>query len=143
MPQIFSKFGISFLYPDNWTLEEQGAEGEADSATVYSPGGAFWSVSIHSASADPEDLAKAAVEAMRAEYSDLEQESSDQLVGGNKVHGFDLAFSYLDLTSSAFVRSFPTPLATYVLFYQAEDQEFRQFEQVFAAITTSFFDSLD
>ncbi len=142
MPQTFSKFGISFLYPDNWTLEEQRTEGEADSATVYSPGGAFWSVSIHSASADPEDLAEAAVEAMRAEYSDLEQETSYQLVGENKVLGFDLAFSYLDLTSSAFVRSFRTPLATYVLFYQAEDREFRQFEQVFAAITTSFFDSL-
>ena len=55
MPHTFSKFGISFLYPDNWTLDEQDAEGEAESATVYSPGGAFWSVSVHSPSSDPED----------------------------------------------------------------------------------------
>ena len=56
MPQTFSKFGISFLYPDNWTLDEQGTDGEADSATVYSPGGAFWSVSVHPPSADPVGL---------------------------------------------------------------------------------------
>jgi hypothetical protein len=80
---------------------------------------------------------------MRAEYRDLEQESSYQLVAGKKVHGYDLAFYCLDLTNSAFVRSFRTPVATYVLFYQAEDRDFRQLEQVFAAITKSFFDSLD
>lgn len=143
MPHIFSQFGISFLYPDNWTLDEQGAEDGADSVTVYSPGGAFWSVSVHPASADPEDLAEAAVKAMRAEYNDLEQESRYELVERHKVHGFDLAFIYLDLTSSAFVRSFRTPVATYVVFYQAEDREFHQLEMVFAAITKSFFDSLD
>ena len=142
MPQVFSKHGISFLYPDNWVLDEQAAEGEAESATVYSPGGAFWSVSVHPASAEPEKLAEAAVGAMRAEYSGLEHESTYQLVSGYKVHGFDLAFYYLDLTNSAFVRSFRTPVATYVLFYQAEDRELRQIERVFEAITRSFFGSL-
>ena len=86
---------------------------------------------------------QAVVEAMRAEYPELEQESTYQLVDGQKVHGFDLGFYYLDLTNSALVRSFRTPVATYVVFYQAEDREFRQLEQVFAAITKSFFDSLD
>ena len=142
MPQVFSKHGISFLYPDNWARDEQVAEGGADSATVFSPGGAFWSVSVHPASAEPERLAEAAVGAMRAEYSDLEQEPTYQLVAGHKVHGFDLAFYYLDLTNSAFVRSFRTPAATYVLFYQAEDRELRQIEKVFDAITKSFFGSL-
>lgn len=143
MPHTFSKFGISFLYPDNWALDEQDAEGEAESATVYSPGGAFWSVSIHSPSSDPKDLAEAAVEAMRAEYPELEQEPTYQLVEGHKVHGADLGFYYLDLTNSAFVRSFRTPLATYVVFYQAEDREFQQLEQVFDAITKTLFDSLN
>lgn len=143
MPQTFSKFGISFLYPDNWTLDEQGAEDQADSATVYSPGGAFWSVSVHPPSADPIGLVDAAVGAMEAEYQELEREPHYELVDGHKVHGADLGFYYLDLTNSAFVRSFRTPVATYVIFYQAEDREFREFEQVFAAITKSFFDSLD
>lgn len=142
MPQTFSKFGISFLYPDNWTLEEP-SEGEVESATVYSPGGAFWSLSVHPASADPEKLAEAAVGAMRAEYKDLEQEASYQRAEGHRVHGFDLAFYYLDLTNSAFVRSFRTPGACYVVFYQAEDREFQRIKDVFAAITKSFFDSLD
>ena len=143
MPQTFSKHGISFLYPDNWTLDENTAEDQVDSATVYSPGGAFWSVSVHPPSADPEELAKAAVEAMRGEYSSIEQEPTYQLVDGHKVHGFDLAFYFLDLTNSAFVRSFRTPLATYVLFYQAEDREFRELEKVFEAITKSFMDNVE
>ena len=142
MPHTFSKFGISFLYPDNWALDESDVEGGAESATVYSPGGAFWSVSVHPASAAPEDLSKAAVEAMRAEYPELEQESTYEFVDGHRLYGFDLNFYYLDLTNSAFVRSFRTPVATYVVFYQAEDREYREFEQVFAAITKSFFDSL-
>jgi hypothetical protein len=143
MPHTFSKFGISFLYPDNWTLDEQDAEDEAQSATVYSPGGAFWSVSVHSPSSDPEGLAEAAVEAMQVEYPELEQEPTYEVVDTQKVHGFDLNFYFLDLTNSAFVRSFRTPVATYVVFYQAEDREFRQLEQVFAAITKTLFDSLD
>lgn len=142
MPQVFAKHGISFLYPDNWVLDEQAAEGEAESATVYSPGGAFWSVSVHPASAEPDKLAEAAVAAMRAEYSGLEHESTYQLMSGYKVHGYDLAFYYLDLTNSAFVRCFRTPVATYVLFYQAEDRELRQIERVFEAITKSFLGSL-
>ena len=141
MPQTFSKFGISFLYPDNWLLDEQ--EGETQSATVYSPGGAFWSVSVHPASADPIGLVDAAAGAMEAEYQELEREPHYGLVDGRKVHGADLGFYYLDLTNSAFVRSFRTPVATYVIFYQAEDREFRESEQVFAAITKSFFDCLD
>ena len=142
MPQTFSKFGITFLYPDNWTLDEQtGVEG--DSVTVNSPGGAFWSVSVHPASAEPENLAEAAAEAMREEYNDLEQESTYQVVDGHKMFGFDLAFSYLDLTSSALVRCFRTPGATYAIFYQAEDREFQRLEQVFEAITKSFLDSLE
>lgn len=143
MPQSFSKFGISFLYPDNWTLDDQSSGGDSDSATVYSPGGAFWSVSVHPASAEPQRLAEAAVKAMRAEYSYIEQESTSQVINGHRVRGFDLAFYYLDLTNSAFVRSFRTPVATYVVFYQAEDRELKQIEDVFAAITKSFFDSLE
>ncbi|MHB8901730.1 MAG: hypothetical protein ACYC6Y_23490 [Thermoguttaceae bacterium] len=143
MPQVFSKYGISFLYPDNWALDEQAGEGEAESATVFSPGGAFWSVSVHPPSAEPKRLAEAAVEAMRAEYADLELEPTRQLLSGHKAHGFDLAFCYLDLTNSAFVRSFRTSRATYVLFHQAEDRELRQIEKVFEAITKSFLGSLE
>ena len=76
MPCQFSKFGISFLYPDNWTLDEEDALAGKRSVTVISPGGAFWSVSIHPRSADPVRLAKAVVHTMQKEYEDLESEEA-------------------------------------------------------------------
>ena len=49
----------------------------------------------------------------------------------------DLAFFYLDLTSTALVRSFATDEATYLLLCQAEDREFAEVEAVFRAMTRS------
>ena len=59
MPAHFDSLGISFQYPDNWTLDDSDALLGRKSVTVYSPGGAFWSVAIHSGTADPAKLAAA------------------------------------------------------------------------------------
>lgn len=142
MPQRFSKLGISFSFPDNWTLDDRDAVSGANSVTVYSPGGAFWSVSIHPASLEPKKLAKAAVKAMREEYAEVEVEPILAVADGQELVGFDLAFYYLDLTNTACVRCFRTPGACYAVFYQAEDHEFGQFERVFAAITQSLLEGL-
>lgn len=142
MPQRFSKLGISFLFPDNWTLDDRDAVAGARSVTVYSPGGAFWSVSIHPASSEPEKLARAALKAMKEEYAEIEAEPTLALAGGLRLVGFDLAFYYLDLTNTACVRCFRTPRACYAIFYQAEDREFGQFEGVFAAMTQSLLDGI-
>lgn len=142
MPQHFSKLGISFLFPDNWTLDDGDAVAGAKSVTVYSPGGAFWSVSVHPASAEPEMLAQAAVQAIRDEYAEVEAEPTFAMTAGQKLVGFDLAFYYLDLTNTACVRCFRTPGASYAVFYQAEDHEFTQFEQVFAAMTRSLLEGI-
>ena len=58
MPATFEKLGISFQYPENWTLDEQDALAGRKSVTVYSPGGAFWTVAVHSKAADPAELAR-------------------------------------------------------------------------------------
>jgi hypothetical protein len=137
MPLVFKKLGISFQYPDNWSLDEQDAMAGRKSVTVYSPGGAFWSVSVHPPTADPGQLARAAVDAMRAEYPEIEAENASDTIAGRAMTGFDLCFYYLDLTSTASVRCLRTDRATYVVFSQAEDREFRQLELVFRAMTTS------
>ena len=60
MPAHFDSLGISFQYPDNWTLDDSDALLGRKSVTVYSPGGAFWSVAIHSEAAEPAEPAKLA-----------------------------------------------------------------------------------
>ena len=143
MPQEFESLGISFLYPDNWTLDDSEAAAGRESVTLYSPGGAFWSVSIHPGSAPPDGLAKAAVQAMRDEYSQIETEWVQQSLGGQKMVGYNLSFYYLDLVNTATVRCFRTPTASYAIFCQGEDREFGKMERVFDAITTSLLDGLE
>jgi hypothetical protein len=143
MPALFDRLGIRFQYPDNWRLDQEDAIEDGQSVTVYSPGGAFWTLMIHPRSADPARLAKAAVDAMRQEYEELEAEAIQENLAGRDTVGYDLNFYYLDLTNTAAVRSLRTNRRTYVIFYQAEDRELEQVQQVFLAITTSLIDGLE
>ena len=61
MPCVYDKPGIHFLYPDNWTLDEEETPEGARSATVRSPGGAFWSITLHAPATDPRELSRAAL----------------------------------------------------------------------------------
>jgi hypothetical protein len=138
MPAEFRKLGISFQYPENWTLDEEDARAGRKSVTVFSPGTAFWSVSIHPPGTESTQLAKAALDAMKEDYADLEAEAAIQALAGCEMVGYDMHFWYLDLTNTAAVRCFSNDRATYAVFFQAEDREFDQSRPVFEAITTSF-----
>jgi hypothetical protein len=143
MPAEFNKLGVSFLYPDNWSLDEEDARAGRDSVTVYSPGGAFWSVSVHPPSIDAADLAETAVKAMKEEYTDLETEKAREILVDRELIGYDLNFYYLDLTNTASIRCLRTHRATYTVFWQAEDRELKRVGDVFLAITTSLLGNLD
>lgn len=143
MPAEFRKLGIAFQYPDNWTLDEEDAKAGRQAVTVYSPGTAFWSVSIHPPGTEPTQLAKAALDAMQEDYADLEAESAIQTLASREMVGYDMNFWYLDLTNTAVVRCLGNDLATYAVFFQAEDREFDQNRRVFEAITTSFLGSIE
>ena len=142
MPARFNRLGISFQYPDNWTLDDADAILGRHTVTVYSPGGAFWSVAIHSGSAEPDKLVVAAAEAMKQEYEGLEAEMARETVAGHELLGCNLAFCCLDLTNTAWIRSLRIAQSTYMVFCQAEDREFEQVENVFRAMTTSLLSEL-
>ncbi len=142
MPARFNSMGISFQYPDNWTLDDADAVLGRHTVTVYSPGGAFWSVAIHSGSTEPDKLVVAAVEAMKQEYEGLEAEMARETVAGHELLGYNLAFCCLDLTNTARIRGLQTAQSTYTIFCQAEDREFEQIESVFRAMTTSLLNEL-
>ena len=137
MPAEFRDMGISFQYPENWTLDEQESAGEEPAVTVFSPGGAFWTVRVHASSSEPDRLAQSAVEAMQAEYEGVEFEPVEEQFEGHTMTGFDLNFFYLDLTNTATVRCLRGPTATYTFFCQAEDREYQQVSLVFRAMTAS------
>jgi len=136
--------GISFLYPDNWVLEdEQESKGDEEgSATVFSPTGAFLSVSVYPLAMDPFDLAEQAVEGIREEYGDVDVEVAEDRVAGRDLVGYDVNFFCMDLTSTAKVRCLRTRKATYAVFCQAEDTDFERLAAVFQAITVSLLGNL-
>jgi len=137
MPAEYNKLGIHFQYPENWTLDENDALAGRASVTVYSPGGVFWSVTVHPRRADPGQLARAVVNAMQQEYKDVEVAETTETIAGREMIGFDLDFFYLDLIAAARVRCLQTDQATYTVFFQAEDREYDRLQAVFQAMTTS------
>jgi hypothetical protein len=134
----FDRFGLAFDYPDNWQIDTTDSDGRLATVTVYSPGGAFWSVSGHAPGGDPADLAAAVVAHMKDEYQQLDVEPAEEEVAGHRLAGFDLNFYCLDLTNTAQVRSLATPASVSLILCQAEDREWEEVSPVFAAITMSF-----
>jgi len=132
----FERFGITFDYPDGWEVDT----GDDDHAavTIYTPEGGFWSVSGHAAGGPAAELAAAVEREMRDEYRDLDAESAADDVAGQRLDGIDINFSYLDLTSTAQVRTLTRGERIWLVFCQAEDREWERVAPVFAAITASF-----
>jgi hypothetical protein len=141
MPAVFRKLGLSFTYPDNWTLDEQEALEGNGSVTVYSPDGSFWSVSIHPSDSRPRALVKAAVKALRETYDELDAEEVEDSMAGRRLVGADVNFYCLDLTNTAVIRSFAAPDYVCLVLSQADDRDFAALENVFKAMTVSLLNS--
>ena len=137
MQANFEKFGIRFQYPDNWTLEADDLLRGQGAVSVYSPGGGFWSVTVHDPAEDPGDLIGAVVDAMRNTYEELDVEETLESINGRSIRGCEMNFYCLDLTNTATARVIHSSRANYVVLCQAEDREFAELENVFAAMTAS------
>jgi hypothetical protein len=135
MPAVFDHLGVQFQYPEGWSLEA-GDEARGDEVTVYSPGGAFWSLTIRDGS-DPAEMMDIVVEAMRDEYDELDSENVEDSIAGEELSGCDINFYCLDLTNTAQVRAFCRGEKTYLMIWQAEDREFEEIAPIFRAIATS------
>lgn len=137
MPARFYRKGILFDYPENWSLDEQDSPEGQQAVTIFSPSGAFWSITIYPPESDVDALSTQAVDAIKEEYGDTDVEEIQETVSGHDLFGYDLNFFSLDLTVTATVRCIRTERATYVVFCQAEDGELSRLGRVFEAITVS------
>src|SRR4051812_30859633 len=71
----FNADGVSFSYPDNWTLEREEAD-DGWVVTVHSPGTAFAVFRLDHDMPDPRKVVHDTLEAMRSEFPELEAESA-------------------------------------------------------------------
>ena len=136
MAARFDRDGIGLSYPESWKLEFEDSD-TGWTISLQSPDTAFLLVSHYEDMPDLEQVAQTTLEAMQAEYADLESEEIFETVAGQPAVGHDIRFFALDLTNSCWVRSFYGAYGTVLVMWQATDMEMDKNGPVLDAICAS------
>ncbi len=142
MSAVYEKSGLTFAYPSNWKVDDSETQGNRAAVTVHSGTGAFWTVVRQPLAAEPGLAAEEALKAMREEYDELDAEPFQDSLEGFELLGYDVNFICLDFTSTALIRATNTPGGTVVFFCQADDREFADVANIFAAMTINVLQNL-
>ncbi|MFN9375203.1 MAG: hypothetical protein ACK6D3_25295 [Planctomycetaceae bacterium] len=136
MASQYKKHGISLAYPERWELAEHLEPGQV-TISLTSPGTSFLTICLFQDRPDPEEVAEAALQAFRDEYTELDIYPTKAKVGRRPAISWDLEFFCLELTNSARIRAFLAPRFTCLLLFQGTDQEFERTEETFLKIARS------
>lgn len=137
MPTTYEKFGISFLYPENWTIGDEQASYPPYEVTLQCPGGGFWMLRVYTRFQDPPALLAEVLDSMTAEYEEIESEAFSTSLDGTEIQGYEMNFYYLDLLVTAKSQCFSARDRTFFVHSQAESREFEKSEPVFQAMMLS------
>jgi hypothetical protein len=144
MPGSFSGFGVQFLYPENWKIHDQSEStgDDAPGVMLETPEGAFFSLNRYPGIDATEPVIDQAIEAMRAEYTEIESRPWDDPAGVASDSGAELNFYYLDLLITARMLAIRDRDDVLLVQLQGESRDFDRLEPVFAAMLKSLRDSL-
>jgi hypothetical protein len=132
----FDDGGVRFRYPENWQLEREDNE-TGWTISLQSPETAFCMISFNEEMPTVDDMAEAALNALREEYPDLEADDCVEPLAGQPAVGHNIRFFSLDLTNTCWTRSFYSARGTVLVFCQANDLELESNEPVLRAICAS------
>jgi hypothetical protein len=136
MTREFNEGGVSFRYPESWTLEREEADG-GWAITLQSKETAFLVVTLDPTMPTPEEMAKTALEALRSEYPELEADSALDMLAGELAVGHDIAFFSLDLANTVWTRCLYGAGGTLLVYWQMNDLELPTMEPVVRAVCQS------
>ena len=140
MVSLFKREGISFRYPENWQLEREESD-NGWTVLLQSPGSAFLLLTFDESMPLAEEMADAALEALRADYPDLEAEDRIEKFAGQMAIGHDINFLVSrinhDLTNTCWTRSFSSDTGTVLVLCQANDLELEEYGPVLRAVCAS------
>ena len=136
MPLLFHEAGVRFQYPESWQLTRDDVDG-GWTVSVQSPDTAFFMLTFDEGMPDTDVVAETVLEALRAEYPDLEAEDALESLAGQPALGHNVRFFSLDLTNIACTRCFYSDTATILVMWQANDLELDQVEPIFKAMCAS------
>jgi hypothetical protein len=132
----FHEGGLHFRYPENWKLERQETE-DGWTVSLQSPGTAFMMVCLREDMPTTNQLADAALDALKEEYEELEADDCIEPLGGQTAVGHDISFFSLDLLNTCWTRSFYSAKGTVLVLCQVNDLEHETNEPVLRAICAS------
>ncbi|QEH36149.1 hypothetical protein OJF2_47090 [Aquisphaera giovannonii] len=119
--ETFEDHGLRFEYPAGWELDVTD-HGQVLTVAVQEPGGlGFALITTDGTRPDPNDVAEAALEAMREEYPDLDASPVLETINDHCTTGHDVEFFAMDMTNAATIRCFRTPRHTVLAFGQWSD----------------------
>jgi predicted RNase H-like HicB family nuclease len=133
----FQRDGIRFQYPDNWRLTREDAD-TGWTVSVQSPDTAFFLVTLDEAMPDVEEVAQTVLEALKADYPELDAEDAVESIAAQPALGLDIRFFSLDLTNTCCTRALYAQAGTLLLMWQANDLEWENVEPIFRAVLASF-----
>lgn len=132
--------GLSFVYPENWTLDEACDEWPKE-VQIESPGGAFLSLHIYPEDSSAGEVVAEAIKTIREDYEERGLEllpfAGNLLENGPPAEGYDITFSLLDFIVQIQLRCFMHQDQLVLAMCQAEFREFEELQQVFLAILWS------
>jgi hypothetical protein len=138
MSAVFTKAGIRFQYPENWTLVDESLLDWPRTVSLQSPGGGFWSLMKYDRGADVAALLRETLNQMREEYDSLESSVITEQFDDISSTGYEMYFYCLDFLVCAKALAIQSKGGdVLLLLWQAEDREFTKYEPIFRAITTS------
>jgi hypothetical protein len=136
MAAVFDDRGIRFQYPENWRLEREDNP-DGWTVSVQSPQTAFMMVTVNEDMPSTDEMLTTTLDALKADYPDLEAEECVDSLAGQPAVGHDIRFTSLDLTNTCWTRSFYSPGGTVLVLCQCNDLESDINEKVLRAMCAS------
>lgn len=132
----FSRDGLRLKYPTNWKVDFEPAEG-GWTVTLQSPGTAFLLMRMDSSLPTCEEVVDATLEALRADYKDLEVHPALEPIAGEMAVGHDIEFTIMDIPTECSTRSFYGPSGTVLIMAQVSSLDDEQYIPVMEAMRAS------
>jgi len=134
MPVRYDRFGIAFLYPDNWKEiprdESEGNEG----VTLELPNGGFFTLEREQHGQFADEIIEEVAESIEEDYGDIEREELKCPDTGIEQRAVEFRFYYLDLLIVSRLVVLHRNGETLLVQMQAESRNFDENELVFEAL---------
>jgi hypothetical protein len=136
MSRQFEEDGVSFRYPESWALEREEAE-DGWTVSLQSPGTAFAVLSLDRSQPLTEEVIETTLEALKADYPELEAEACVDTLAGQMAVGYDINFFSMDLSITCWARSLYCEAGTLLVLCQVGDIEQGEYEPALRAVCAS------